>query len=72
MVLTTTRPTKRSGSSASQFKKRVPSDVLKVARGKKIIFSLPKTVSSDERIIVCAKMGSHKEFSLRTSDVPAL
>jgi len=69
MVLFMTRPTKRSGSSRSQFKKRVPSDVLKVARGKQIYFSLPKAHTSDEHILVPAKVGTHIEFSLRTSEV---
>jgi integrase len=68
MVLFMTRPTKRSGSSKSQFKKRVPSDVLKFARGKQIFFSLPKAHTGDEHILVAAKVGSHIEFSLRTSE----
>jgi len=68
MVLSMTRPTKRSGSSRSQFKKRVPSDVLKAARGKQVYFSLPKAHTSDEHILVGAKVGTHIEFSLRTSE----
>lgn len=68
MVLFMTRPTKRSGSSRSQFKKRVPSDVLKLARGKQVYFSLPKAHTSDEQLLVAAKVGTHIEFSLRTSE----
>lgn len=68
MVLTMTRPSKRSGSSKGQFKKRVPSDVLKVARGKQILFSLPKAHTGDEHLLVAAKVGTHVEFSLRTSE----
>lgn len=64
-----TCPTKRSGSSMSQFKKCVPSDVSKVARGKQIFFSLPKAHTDDEHLLVAAKIGTHVEFSLRTSDV---
>lgn len=68
MVLFMARPTTRSGSSKGQFKKRVPSDVLAVARGNEIIFSLPKAQAGDERIAVRTKIGTHVEFSLRTSD----
>jgi integrase len=69
MVLFMTRPSKRSGSANGQFKKRVPSDVLKVARGKQIFFSLPKALTGDERILISVKVGTHVEFSLRTADV---
>jgi integrase len=68
MVLFMARPTTRFGSTNGQFKKRVPSDVLAVARGTEIIFSLPKAQAGEERIPVRAKVGTHVEFSLRTSD----
>lgn len=71
MVLFMTRPTKRSGSSNQQFRKRVPADVQHVARGETIVFSLPKALTGDECIEVTAQIGTHVEFSLRTSD-PAL
>jgi len=72
MVLFMTRPTKRCGSSKGQFKKRVPTDVLRVARGKKIYFSLPKTLTSDECILVSVKIGTLVEFSLRTAETSLL
>lgn len=68
MVLFMARPTTRSGSSKGQFKKRVPNDVLAVARGEPILFSLPETHTGAERINVRAKIGTHVEFSLRTND----
>jgi hypothetical protein len=68
MVLIMARPTTRSGSSKGQFKKRVPSDLLERTRGNEIIFSLPKVLTGDERVIVRAKFRTHVEFSLRTSD----
>jgi integrase len=68
MVLFMARPTKRSGTSKGQFRKRVPADVLRVARGKSIAFSLPKSHAGDERIIVSAKIGNEVVFSLRTED----
>ncbi|WP_157135386.1 phage integrase N-terminal SAM-like domain-containing protein [Hyphomicrobium sp. MC1] len=66
-----TRPAKRSGSSNKQFRKRVPADVQRVAHGETIVFSLPKALAGDECIEVSAQIGTHVEFSLRTSD-PAL
>lgn len=69
MVLFMARPTRRSGSAKSQFKKRVPSDVLALARGETIQFSLPKAGHpGDERILVSARIGTHVEFSLRTNE----
>lgn len=68
MVLFMARPTKRSGSPKGQFRKRVPADVLRLARGKTIAFSLPKSHAGDERIIVSAKIGNEVVFSLRTEN----
>ena len=68
MVLFMARPTKRSGSSKHQFRKRVPADVHRVARGKRIVFSLPKAHSGDERINVSATLSTEVLISLRTDD----
>lgn len=68
MVLFMARPTKRSGSTKGRFRRRVPADILRIARGKSIAFSLPKSHSGDERIIVSAKIGNEVLFSLRTED----
>jgi integrase len=71
MVFLMARPTKRSGSSNGLFKKRVPSDVLPLARGKEIMFSLPEAPTCEKRLVVRATVGEHVAFSLRTAD-PAL
>jgi hypothetical protein len=41
---------------------------LKVARGKQVVFSPPKSLTSDECILVSTKIGAHVEFSLRTAE----
>jgi integrase len=68
MVLFMARPTKRSGSSKHQFRRRVPADVLRIARGKSIAFSLPKSHTGDERILVRVKVGTEVLLSLRTEE----
>lgn len=68
MVLFMARPTKRSGSSKHQFRRRVPADVLRSARGKSIAFSLPKSHTGDERILVRVKVGTEVLLSLRTEE----
>ncbi|MCC7254217.1 hypothetical protein [Hyphomicrobium sp.] len=68
MVLFMARPTKRSGSSNGQFRKRVPADVLRIARGERIAFSLPKSHAGDERLAISVKIGHEVTFSLRTED----
>ncbi|HRQ27300.1 site-specific integrase, partial [Hyphomicrobium sp.] len=68
MVLFMARPTKRSGSSKGQFRKRVPTDVLHVAHGERIAFSLPKSHAGNERIAISVKVGPEVTFSLRTDD----
>ena len=55
----------RSSSSKGQFQRRVPADVLRIAHGKPIAFSLPKSHAGGERIIVSAKIGNEVMFSLR-------
>jgi len=68
MVLFMARPTKRSGSSKHQFRRRVPADVLNVARGERIAFALPKTHAGTEHILVSVKFGAEILFSLRTEE----
>lgn len=68
MVLFMARPTKRSGSSKHQFRKRVPADVLRVARGRRIVFSLPKAHTGNERILVSATLGAEVLISLRAEE----
>jgi hypothetical protein len=54
-----------------QFRKRVPADILKTAKGQEIVFKLPPDVSGNSDLVVSAKLGSEVTFSLRTRD-PAL
>lgn len=47
MVMRISRPMKRAGTKNEQFKKRVPTVLLPVLRGKKLSLDLPKTTSRD-------------------------
>ncbi|MDP2409616.1 MAG: site-specific integrase [Pseudolabrys sp.] len=66
MVLRMARPTRRRGSTRSQFRKRVPDDVLRKARGQRITFRLPN--DNGDEVVISAKAGPEVTFSLRTSD----
>ena len=68
MVLMASRPTTRSGSRFAQFQKRVPSAVLKVARGKRVALSLPPEKSGDAPIQLTVTLGESIRFSLRTDN----
>lgn len=62
------RPTKRAGSTKIQFRERVPADVLRIARGRKIMFALPAALTGDDAIQVQATVGDRVAISLKTSD----
>ncbi|ACI57506.1 integrase family protein [Rhizobium leguminosarum bv. trifolii WSM2304] len=47
MVMRISRPMKRAGTKNEQFKKRVPTALLPVLRGKKFAVDLPQTVAPD-------------------------
>ncbi|WP_413710778.1 hypothetical protein [Rhizobium sp. Rhizsp82] len=65
MVMRISRPMKRAGTKNEQFKKRVPSDLLSVLRGKKLTIPLPETSSHDSPIyIVEATISDMVAFSL--------
>ena len=66
MVLAMARPTSRPNSAFLQFRKRVPADVLKKARGQQIVFNLPPDLPGKPDLVVSAKLGSEVTFSLRT------
>ena len=61
-VLRMARPARRAGTSNLQFKKRVPADVAKKAKGQRFAFTL------DDGIVVHASIGDVVYFSLRTAD----
>ena len=71
MVLRMARPTRRSGSSHSYFRRRVPSDVLRLARGQRITFTFPGDQVGENEITVTATIGPEVKVSLVTRD-PAL
>jgi integrase len=67
MALRMTRPTKQSGSSFFQFRGRVPSDVLKRARGEAITIPF-SAEDSHEAFSVTVKLADEIKFSLRTRE----
>ncbi|WP_333795082.1 hypothetical protein [Hyphomicrobium sp.] len=68
MVLVMARPTTRLGSRNAQFQKRVPADVLKIARGRRVALSLPPEIVGGEAIRMTITLGTTLRFSLRTDD----
>jgi len=68
MVLWMARPTWREGSRNAQFQRRVPADVLKVARGKRVALSLPPGPTDGAPVRVTVTLGPTLRFSLRTDD----
>lgn len=64
-----TRLPPRGGPHAAFYD---PFDVLRVAGGKQIFFSLPKAYTGDEHLRVAAKVGTHAEFELRTDEPPLI
>lgn len=68
MVLVMARPTTRAGTRNAQFRRRVPADVLKVARGQRVALSLPPEKAGGEPIRMTVTLGATLRFSLRTDD----
>jgi len=66
MVLAMNRPMKRSGSSFEQFRKRIPLNVLEVARGKRATISLPPEAPDGDPILISITIGAEVRFSLQT------
>ena len=57
-----------SGSHNEQFHRRVPADILKVARGKQVLISLPPETVGGTPIQVIVTLGDSLRFSLQTPD----
>ena len=68
MVLRMARPTRRLGSRNAQFQRRVPADVLEVARGRRVALSLPPETVGGDPIGITVTLGDVLRFSLRTDD----
>lgn len=71
MVLCMARPTRRSGSNNPYFRKRVPTDVLRIARGQSVVFRFPGEQPGDPEVISRVTIAPIIKVSLRTRD-PAL
>jgi integrase len=71
MVFAMPRPVSRQNSSFAQFRKRVPADIQRIAKGRQIVFKLPPDLPGGPTLVVPARIGSEITFSLRTRD-PAL
>lgn len=66
MVLCINRPMKRSESALHQFRKRIPADVLKIAKGQKAVVLLPPEMPDGEPVRVSFTLGNEVRFSLQT------
>lgn len=58
----------RKDSSASQYQVRVPRDVAKIVRGRKIVLDLPASASEPAIPGVSFTLGVHAKLSMRTTD----
>jgi hypothetical protein len=67
MVLQMTRPTRRGDSSFHWFRRRVPPDVAKRERGRKVALGFPAP-EAEGAATVTVTVGSVIKFSLRTGD----
>jgi hypothetical protein len=67
-ILVLLRPVSHPNSSIKQFRKRVPADIQRLAKGKRVVFKLPSGDPSRPDLTVAAKIGGEVTFSLRTSD----
>lgn len=67
MIIPMSRPMLRDGSSVPQFRRRVPSDIYEIAKGKLLLIQLPAT-KGDPAVTISAKAGEFVKFSLRTRD----
>ncbi len=68
MVLCMNRPMKRSGSSVQQFRKRLPADIVKLAKGKRATVLLPPETIGGAALVVSFTIGADVRFSLQTRD----
>jgi integrase len=68
MVLHMTRPTRRPRSSFLQFRKRVPTDIQRVANGRPVAMSFPAGAAGEAATVVRAALRGQVKFSLQTRD----
>lgn len=67
MLLRMPRPMLREGSSVPQFRRRVPNDILDIARGKFVLVELP-AMKGEPSVPVTVTAGQFIKFSLKTYD----
>jgi hypothetical protein len=69
MVIRMARPTTRKGTANSQFRQRVPLNLLDKLKGKTFTVELPETADLGSTLFrVSAKVSDEVKFSLRTAD----
>jgi hypothetical protein len=68
MVLLMARPVRRPDTSFIHFRKRVPADIQRLARGKTVTFVLPTHDPAEPEIVTNVTLGAEVKFSLRTRD----
>jgi integrase len=71
MVLAMSRPLRRTDTSFIHFRKRVPADIQRLAKGTTFTFSIPSDDPNEPRIVAAVMLGTEVKFSLRTRD-PAI
>jgi integrase len=71
MVLLMARPVRRSDTSFIHFRKRVPADIQRLAKGKTFVFIIPTSDADEGDIVATVTLGTEVKFSLRTRD-PAI
>src|SRR6185437_6903741 len=59
------RPIRRQSTSYHWFRKRVPTDIVRSARGDTVLVTFPSS-GEDPEVTVSAKLGAEINFSLRT------
>ena len=68
MVLLMARPIRRSDTSFIHFRKRVPADIQRLAKGRTLTFAIPTYDPDEPEIGATVTLGAEVKFSLRTRD----
>ena len=71
MVLLMARPVRRPDTNFIHFRKRVPTDIQRLAKGKTFVFVIPGDAPDEPEIVATVTLGTEVKFSLRTRD-PAI
>ena len=71
MVLAMSRPLRRTDTSFLHFRKRIPADILRLAKGKTFTFVIPCDDPNEPEIVATVRLNAEMKFSLRTRE-PAI